>query len=79
VKHGALIDSELLADVYVELTGGRQIGFSGFEMQLLHAPEPAARVARAAREFAVPPDELLAHMAFVDAMADPLWRKLDRL
>jgi DNA polymerase-3 subunit epsilon len=26
VKHGALLDAELLAQVYVELTGGRQIG-----------------------------------------------------
>ena len=26
--HGALLDSELLADVYIELTGGRQVGMS---------------------------------------------------
>ena len=26
IKHGALIDAQLLAQVYVELTGGRQIG-----------------------------------------------------
>jgi len=26
-KHGALLDSEILADVYLELTGGRQKGF----------------------------------------------------
>jgi len=26
-KHGALLDSEILADVYLELTGGRQQGF----------------------------------------------------
>ncbi|MGB3738419.1 MAG: DNA polymerase III subunit epsilon, partial [Pontixanthobacter sp.] len=26
VKHGALLDAELLAQVYIELTGGRQIG-----------------------------------------------------
>ena len=26
VKHGALLDAQLLAQVYVELTGGRQIG-----------------------------------------------------
>lgn len=26
--HGALLDSELLADVYIELTGGRQVGLS---------------------------------------------------
>jgi DNA polymerase-3 subunit epsilon len=28
VKHGALIDAQLLAQCYVELTGGRQIGFT---------------------------------------------------
>jgi DNA polymerase III epsilon subunit-like protein len=27
-RHGALLDAELLAQVYVELTGGRQIGLS---------------------------------------------------
>src|SRR5919202_4597363 len=27
IKHGALIDAQLLAQCYVELTGGRQIGF----------------------------------------------------
>src|SRR5690606_8143069 len=27
-KHGALLDAELLAQVYVELTGGRQIGLA---------------------------------------------------
>ncbi len=26
--HGALLDSELLADVYIELTGGKQVGMS---------------------------------------------------
>jgi DNA polymerase-3 subunit epsilon len=26
IKHGALIDAQLLAQVYVELTGGRQMG-----------------------------------------------------
>ena len=28
VKHGALLDAQLLAQVYVELTGGRQIGLA---------------------------------------------------
>ncbi|MGL4405253.1 MAG: DNA polymerase III subunit epsilon [Notoacmeibacter sp.] len=27
-KHGALLDSELLAEVYIEMSGGRQAGFS---------------------------------------------------
>ncbi|WP_280177484.1 exonuclease domain-containing protein, partial [Microvirga pakistanensis] len=26
-KHGALLDAEILAEVYIELIGGRQVGF----------------------------------------------------
>jgi len=33
VKHGALLDAELLAQVYVELTGGRQIGLGLVEAE----------------------------------------------
>ncbi len=82
VKHGALIDSELLAEVYVELTGGRQIGFAGFEAGMLQAAADAAPIVRALREarvFAVPEADMLAHAAFVDGMTDPLWRKLEKL
>ncbi len=39
VKHGALLDAELLAQVYVELTGGRQIGLE------LAAEDSAAQAA----------------------------------
>lgn len=41
VKHGALLDAQLLAQVYVELTGGRQIGLG------LVADVPAAATAQA--------------------------------
>lgn len=40
VKHGALLDAELLAQVYVELTGGRQIGL---ELAAEASPAPAHR------------------------------------
>ena len=36
VKHGALLDAQLLAQVYVELTGGRQIGL-GLVAELIEA------------------------------------------
>ncbi len=57
VKHGALLDAELLAQVYVELTGGRQIGLelaaeavSGeAELAQLQAISPPKREARPAR------------------------------
>jgi len=75
--HGALVDSELLADVYVELTGGRQIGLD-LAAAAAAPVAGAARVSWPVRLFAVPEEELAAHAAFVAGMADPLWRRLDR-
>jgi DNA polymerase-3 subunit epsilon len=73
VVHGALIDAGLLADVYVELTGGRQIGFD------LAVTASHADVAIAAdwpeRRWDVPEADLAAHAAFVAAMKETLWLK----
>jgi DNA polymerase-3 subunit epsilon len=76
VLHGALLDAQLLAQVYVELTGGRQIGLG----LVSDAPEPivvtaaaAASVARPPRSFAASEAELAAHAAFLKEIADPLW------
>jgi DNA polymerase-3 subunit epsilon len=79
VKHGALLDSELLAEVYLELSGGRQ-------RDLGLAPEIAARavaglalaagaVVRAARPHVPSAAELAAHAAFLAKLSDPLWLK----
>lgn len=81
--HGALIDCELLAEVYIELLGGRQRGFSfaqtlGPQSQnqgnveiITHAPRPL----RPSRNFTVSPEELERHTTLVDDLKDPLWRK----
>jgi len=79
VLHGALLDAQLLAQLYVELTGGRQIG-------LMLAPETisgsqsfgprvhvASRSARPPRPHAASPEELARHLAFVSRLKDPLW------
>ena len=71
-KHGALIDAELLARVYVELTGGRQIGFDLAADIVEAAPEPT-RVTHAVRAHAASDAELLRHAAFVGTIKDPLW------
>lgn len=77
--HGALLDAQLLAQVYVELTGGRQIGLSlvneAATDPVIHAPKRANAV-RAPRRFAVPADELERHAEFVGALKDPLWAKV---
>jgi DNA polymerase III subunit epsilon len=80
VKHGALLDAQLLAQVYVELSGGRQIGFS------LTAGAMAAVGASVGQVTAAPPlrfrpprphhasdAELARHAAFVAGLVDPLW------
>jgi DNA polymerase-3 subunit epsilon len=74
VKHGALIDAELLSDVYVELTGGRQIGFD----LAMSATVQVARVTTVwpVRSFAVPAAELAVHAAFVDAIENAVWHRL---
>lgn len=82
VKHGALLDAQLLAQVYVELTGGRQIGLSLLaEVRAADAPErpslvPAQRPLRPARAHAPSLDELEAHAQFVSQMKEPLWANL---
>jgi DNA polymerase-3 subunit epsilon len=77
VKHGALLDAQLLAQVYVELTGGRQIGLtlvgdvpSDDTMAAAAAPE---RPFRAPRPHFPSDEERERHRRFVAALASPLW------
>jgi DNA polymerase-3 subunit epsilon len=83
IKHGALIDAQLLAQCYVELTGGRQIGLGLSEILVEEVrPESAAAAAtpvavRPPRPHAPSEEELLAHARFLATIADPLWTRLD--
>ena len=76
VHHGALLDAQLLAQVYVELMGGRQIGLGlADEVQVSTAPSiaPRARPVRPLRVFAVPEGERARHRAFLQTVTAPLW------
>lgn len=79
VKHGALLDAELLAQVYVELTGGRQIGL---ELAADTAPSivtaqpldtESSRVFRTPRPHNATPEELARHQAFINTISTPIW------
>ena len=82
-KHGALLDGQLLAQVYLEMVGGRQ---PGLDLAGRKTRGPALRVVgpdRPKREprlhlagAAPTPEEAAAHDAFVAKMKDPLWRRL---
>ncbi|GGC51654.1 DNA polymerase III subunit epsilon [Chelatococcus reniformis] len=81
-KHGALLDSEILAEVYIELIGGRQAGLDlmpilvgghgpgsrGGRAPTLQRPVPLAPLVNA--------DELAVHAAFVASLGDAaIWRE----
>jgi DNA polymerase-3 subunit epsilon len=80
VKHGALLDAQLLAQVYVELTGGRQIGLGLVaETTSVRAPARGATVTirepRAPRPHFAASEELERHRAFIAKLANPLWAR----
>jgi len=80
IKHGALLDAQLLAQVYVELTGGRQIGLglvTVTERLGVAANAAAARVRelRPARPHFAHFEELEAHRAFIAKLINPLWAR----
>lgn len=80
IKHGALLDAQLLTQVYVELTGGRQIGLglvadtNAIQIQasarLLNEREP-----RPPRAHAPALEELERHRAFIAQLVNPLWAR----
>ena len=84
VKHGALLDAELLAQVYVELTGGRQIGLglvaeeTIFEVQTNITALGAARAdrpARPPRPHAASAEERERHAACIAGIENAIWAR----
>ena len=72
--HNALLDCRLLAQVYVELTGGRQRGLSLARNAAAAQPAVAYEAApRTPRRIVPSKAELAAHVAFVARLKDPLW------
>ena len=79
-KHGALLDAELLADVYLELKGGRQSSMANL-MQAAPVERDAQGVELVfsghtdipARDFPASLEERAAHKAMIDKLKSPLW------
>jgi DNA polymerase-3 subunit epsilon len=76
--HGALLDAELLAQVYIELTGGRQIGLElaadRAEQVVTGANQMVReRPYREPRPHGASEAELAAHAAFLESIKEPVW------
>ena len=78
--HGALLDSELLAEVYLELLGGRQHGLSLTANQSAAQSETVnaaakSRPFREPRPHTASAEELAAHAEMISQLKEPLWKK----
>lgn len=73
--HGALVDAALLADVYIELIGGKEptLGLSARKAKTVEGN--TTRVYQEPRSFPVSEEELKLHRAFVNTLIDPIWDK----
>ena len=74
-KHGALLDAELLAQVYLELIGGREPGLALATVSITNGGAAAvqARQLRPPRPHPIDPAELAAHQAFLTKLTNPIW------
>ena len=75
-KHGALLDAELLAEVYLELIGGRQPDLVLSPNQtIVSEVKPNKHKSRPPRRHDPTAEEETAHLAFISNMKDPIWNK----
>ena len=81
--HGALLDAELLAEVYLELIGGRQPDLVLREKPLRFAEihtsnADKSELTREARPHDLRKEELIAHDNFINGLKDPIWCKIKK-
>lgn len=77
-RHGALLDAELLAEVYLELMGGRQAGFTlASDAAANQTAITLDRPRRDPRPHAPTEAELAAHHAMIAKLKNPLWLATD--
>jgi DNA polymerase-3 subunit epsilon len=87
-KHGALLDAEILAEVYLELMGGKQVTFeldkksesatqSATGKQVTTSVFVPKKLATALppRQFTINEDEISAHEQLIEKMKNPIWKR----
>lgn len=79
VKHGALLDSELLAEVYLELLGGAEPSMLAIEEDIKTSTQNgfiAEKKVRQVRVFTISEEDVAEHEAFLQGkLKDALWLK----
>jgi DNA polymerase-3 subunit epsilon len=80
VRHGALLDAEILVEVYCELMGGRQRSLLFGDAQAAEDSRailiPARSEPRQPRRFRLEPEEAAAHALYVETfVTDAIWSR----
>ena len=77
-QHGALLDAELLAEVYLELCGGRQTALQLGKTSISTSSDADRpnnqRTPVPMRQFAPSAEEQAAHAQLIESLVDPLWK-----
>ncbi len=76
VKHGAVIDCRLLAEVYLNLIGGRQTKLDFLAELTSNKPtlKATTKTVKPARPHEASEEELIAHKKFVDGIKNSIWQ-----
>jgi DNA polymerase III subunit epsilon len=78
IKHGALLDAEILAEVYIELIGGKQAGLAlnaASETRQSDIRRVPAKQRSPAIKARLTEMEMAAHTAFIETMGTAIWSK----
>lgn len=75
-KHGALLDATLLADVYLQLRGGKQPALYSETQESATRTHEIVRLDREHRTFTPSAQDHANHLQFVESMKAPLWKTI---
>ena len=71
--HGALLDADLLASVYLELIGGKQPDFELSSKELMRKTVDEKQSNRNPRAYKLTEKENKAHKEFLEKLTKPIW------
>lgn len=76
-KHGALLDAELLADVYIQLTGGHQtkMNFTEQDQNNSLTQNKIAKKFKEPRKFEISEEEVKEHLKLMTKINNPIWQE----
>ena len=77
--HGALLDCQLLAEVYLELLGGRQTSLDLTKIQNLNVSEHESNIKKDhnIHKVDITDKEIQQHKDFIGDLKNALWHKID--